>query len=106
MTGVELDLFSEEQQDLYMFFEAAKRGGLSTISKRHVEANIPGRSDFDSSKPNKWIMYWDANNLYVSRIFLRSSDLPPLAESNIMRVPKDLNDAIESFFMSPISPSN
>ena len=66
MTGVELELFDEEQQDLYMFFEAAKRGGLSTISKRHVKANIPGREDFDPSKPNKWIMYWDANNLYVS----------------------------------------
>ena len=66
MTGVELELFSEEQNDLYMFFEAAKRGGLSTISKRHVKANIPGRADFDPSKPNKWIMYWDANNLYVS----------------------------------------
>ena len=66
MTGVELELFSEEQKELYLFFEAAKRGGLSTISKRHVKANIPGRADYDSSKPNKWIMYWDANNLYVS----------------------------------------
>ena len=66
MTGVELELFDEEQQDLYMFFESAKRGGLSTISKRHVKANIPGRADFDPSKPNKWVMYWDANNLYVS----------------------------------------
>ena len=66
MTGVELELFSEEQNDLYLFFEAAKRGGLSTISKRYVKANIPGRADFDPSKPNKWLMYWDANNLYVS----------------------------------------
>ena len=66
MTGVELELFSEEQKELYLFFEAAKQGGLSTISKRHVKANIPGRADYDPSKPNKWIMYWDANNLYVS----------------------------------------
>ena len=66
MTEVELELFSEEQKDLYLFFEAAKRGGLSTISKRHVKANIPGRADYDPSKPNKWIMYWDKNNLYVS----------------------------------------
>ena len=35
---VELELLSKEQQDLYLFFEAAKRGGLSTISKQHVEA--------------------------------------------------------------------
>ena len=66
MTGVELELFSEEQKELYLFFEAAKRGGLSTISKRHIKANIPERTDYDPSKPNKWIMYWDANNLYVS----------------------------------------
>ena len=66
MTGVELELFSEEQKELYLFFEAAKRGGLSTISKRHAKANIPGRADFDPSKPKKWIMYWDKNNLYVS----------------------------------------
>ena len=69
MTGVELELFSEEQQDLYLFFEAAKRGGLSTISQRHAKANIPGRPDYDPQNPNKWIMYLDANNLYVS-IFL------------------------------------
>ena len=66
MTGVELQLFSEEEKELYLFFEAAKRGGLSTISRRYQKANIPGRADFDPSKPNKWIMYWDANNLYVS----------------------------------------
>ena len=66
MTGVELQLFSEEEKELYLFFEAAKRGGLSTISRRYQKANIPGRADFDPSKPNKWTMYWDANNLYVS----------------------------------------
>jgi hypothetical protein len=66
MTGVELELFSEKQKDLYLFFEAAKRGGLSTISKRYVKANIPGREGYDPSKPNKWILYLDANNLYVS----------------------------------------
>ena len=75
MTGVELELFSEEQKDLYHFFEAAKRGGLSTISHRHCKANIPGRPDFDPSKPNKWIMYWDANNLYGKSFSRHSPDI-------------------------------
>ena len=64
MTNIELELFSEDQKDLYLFFEAAKRGGLSTISHRHLKANIPGRADFDPEKPTSWIMYLDANNLY------------------------------------------
>ena len=64
MTDVELELLSEEQKDMYLFFEAAKRGGLSTISHRYLKANIPGRADFDPSEPNKWVMYLDANNLY------------------------------------------
>ena len=64
MTNVELELLSEEQKDIYLFFEAAKRGGLSTISHRYLKANIPGRADFNPSEPNKWLMYVDANNLY------------------------------------------
>ena len=64
MTDIELELFSEDQKDLYLFFEAAKRGGLATISHRHLKANIPDRADFDPEKPASWIMYLDANNLY------------------------------------------
>ena len=75
MTGAELELFSKEQKDLYHFFESAKRGGLSTISKRYVKANIPGRADFDPNEPNKWIMYLDANNLYGMYFSRHSPDL-------------------------------
>ena len=74
MTGVELELFSEEQKDLYLFFEAAKRGGLSTISRRYQKANIPGRSDYDPEKPNSWITYLDANNLYGKSFSRHSPD--------------------------------
>ena len=61
----ELELLTEEQKDLYLFFEDAKRGGLSVISERHAKAeNIPGRAGYDPNKPTRWLMYWDANNLY------------------------------------------
>ena len=64
-TKADLDLFSEEQKDLYLFFEEAKRGGLSTISNRHGKAeNLPGRPGYDPEKPPTWLMYLDANNLY------------------------------------------
>ena len=34
------------------------------VSKRHVKANNPMVEGCDSEKPNTWIMYLDANNLY------------------------------------------
>ena len=33
-------------------------------SKRHAKANNPYTADYDPEKPNKYIMYYDANNLY------------------------------------------
>lgn len=64
MSKPDLDLLSEEQKELYLLFEAAKRGGLSVISHRYLKANIPGRTGFDPKKPISFIMYLDANNLY------------------------------------------
>ena len=64
MTKVNLELLSEKETDLYLFFEAGKRGGLSVISHRHLKTNIPGREDYDPEKPVSFIMYLDANNLY------------------------------------------
>ena len=69
----ELELLTEEQKDLYLFFEEAKRGGLSVISDRYAKAeNIPGREGYDKSKPTTWLMYLDANNLYGFRDYTSS----------------------------------
>ena len=40
------------------------QGGISMVSKRYAKANNPLVPDYDPSKPKKYIMYLDANNLY------------------------------------------
>ncbi len=51
--------------DMYLFFEKATRGGISTITTRYGDANNPYMGDeYDDSKPTKYITYLDANNLY------------------------------------------
>jgi hypothetical protein len=45
--------------------ERHKKGGLTFVgSKRHVVANNHLLENFDVSKPEDYLMYWDANNLY------------------------------------------
>ena len=61
-TGVELELFTEVE--MHMFVERGIHGGISMVSKRHAKANNPLVSGYDESKPNSYIMYLDANNLY------------------------------------------
>ena len=61
-TGVELDLISDP--DMYLMIERGIRGGVSSIMKRHSEANHKYLDDYDPKKPNKHILYLDANNLY------------------------------------------
>ena len=61
-TGVELELLTD--YDKHLFFERGIRGGISMVSKRHATANNPMVEGHDSSKPNSWILYLDANNLY------------------------------------------
>ena len=64
MTGVKLDVFSEEQSDMYLMVERGIRGGISVISNRHSKANNKYLADYDETKDSKYIMYLDANNLY------------------------------------------
>ena len=61
-TGVQLELFTD--LEMHLFVERGMRGGISMVSKRYAKANNPLVSDYDPSKPNKYIMYLDANNLY------------------------------------------
>jgi hypothetical protein len=61
-TKVHLELLTNI--DMLNFFEGGIRGGVSCIMNRYAKANIPTLSDYDSSMPNKYIMYLDMNNLY------------------------------------------
>ena len=63
MTNINLELLSD--LDMLLMFEKGIRGGISMISNRYGEANnkYMGKS-FNKNKPKKYIMYFDANNLY------------------------------------------
>ena len=62
-TGVELELLTDIDQ--HLFIEKGIRGGISMVSKRHAKANNPFCSEYNPTKPNTWIEYLDANNLYA-----------------------------------------
>ena len=62
-TEIELDLIMD--LEMLEMIEKMKRGGLCFVgSKRHVKANNHYLEDFDETKPENYLMYWDANNLY------------------------------------------
>ncbi|XP_072023229.1 uncharacterized protein [Amphiura filiformis] len=62
-TGIKLDLLTDI--DMALMIEKGIRGGISMISTRYSEANNKYMgSDYDPSKPSKYIQYLDANNLY------------------------------------------
>ena len=63
-TEVELELFTDLEMHLFVERRMRMRGGISMVSKGHAKANNPLLPDYDPSKPNKYIMYLDANNLY------------------------------------------
>ena len=61
-TEVNLELLNDV--DMLLMIEKGIRGGVSTITKRHAEANNPYMKTYDSNSPHKYITYLDANNLY------------------------------------------
>ena len=62
MTGVDIELLSD--LDMLLMIEKGIRGGISIISNRYGEANNKYMKDYDKTKPSKFLMYLDANNLY------------------------------------------
>ncbi|XP_046570051.1 uncharacterized protein LOC124278380 [Haliotis rubra] len=62
MTGVKLDLMTEPDQ--YNFVSNAIRGGVASINHRYAQANNKHMHDFDPSKPESYLLYYDINNLY------------------------------------------
>ena len=61
-TGVELELLTD--YDMHLFIEKGLRGGISMVSKRYAKANNPHVTGYNPDKPNTYILYLDANNLY------------------------------------------
>lgn len=61
-TECELELLSDPE--MYRLLESGLRGGVAMVSKRYAKANNPRVSDYDPTKPETHLMYWDANNLY------------------------------------------
>ncbi|KAK3801763.1 hypothetical protein RRG08_043778 [Elysia crispata] len=61
-TEVKLELLTDYDQ--HLFIEKGMRGGISMVSKRHARANNPAVEGYDPEKPNNYILYLDANNLY------------------------------------------
>ena len=60
---IELELLGDHKR--LDIFERQKRGGLVFAgSKRHVEANNRDIEGYDNTKPENYLMYVDANNLY------------------------------------------
>ena len=62
-TNIELEQIHDVK--VLDIIERHKKGGLCFVgSKRHVKANNHYLDDFDATKPENYLMYWDANNLY------------------------------------------
>jgi len=59
-TNVNLELISDG--DMYNFLKRAIRGGLTQCTQRISIANNKYITNFDSSKPNNYLSYIDANN--------------------------------------------
>ena len=62
MTGIELELISEN--DMYLFVEKEIRGGISYITKRFSKANNKYMKYYDDKNTSKFIIYLYANNIY------------------------------------------
>ena len=62
-TNIRLELLLNP--DMLLMFERGIRGGITQSVHRWAQANNPYMgSEYDSSKPTRYLQYLDANNLY------------------------------------------
>ena len=61
MTKVELVLISDDE--MYLFFQKGKRGGVSYISKRYSKNSNKYLKSYDPKQEAKYIIYLNTNNL-------------------------------------------
>ena len=81
MTEIKLELISDAE--MHLFIEKGLRGGISYISKRHSKVD----------EDNKFIMYWDANNLYD----WASNQLLPYCDFNFL-TKKEISEFLFEFY--------
>ena len=113
---VELELISDPE--MYDFVERAKRGGVSSIMKRHAVANNKHMGDrYDPSKTSSYIFYPDANSLcwpMLQPLPVRGfrwlgedeleeplGDFPPCFVSVDLEYPEDLHDKFKDYPPAP-----
>ena len=59
---VKLELLTDI--NMHLFIEKGLQGGISMVSRLHAKAKNEQCPGYDPEKPNTWIKYLDANNLY------------------------------------------
>ena len=52
------------EEDMYLFFEKAIRGGYSNCHKKYSRANNKYVKGYDLESDDIFLMYWDINSLY------------------------------------------
>ena len=116
-TGQEIELVHDREK--YDFIEGAKRGGISTVTKRYGRANNPYMGkEYDPEKPTKYIMYFDENNLYEwsmsqplphrvtdwmseDELNLPLEEMPPCFIEADLDYPVELHDYFSDFVPAP-----
>lgn len=61
-TGIHLELLRD--YEMHTFFEEGIRGGIVSAVTKYARANNRYMPDFDKSKPENYLMYFDCVNLY------------------------------------------